>query len=85
MLIVSSPSGGCSAIVPSCSSAGGSSRISDSAVVLLPQPDSPASPSASPRRERQVDAVDDRVAAVADREPGDLEQGALIAGLAAAG
>ena len=52
-------------IVPDCSSVGGSSFISASAVVVLPQPDSPASPSASPRVERQVDPVDDRVAAVA--------------------
>ena len=45
-----------------------------SAVVVLPQPDSPASPSASPALERQVDAGDDRVAAVVDLQALDLEQ-----------
>ena len=74
MLIGSSPPGGRSVIVPACSSAGGSSRISASAVVRLAAARLARQPERLAARERQVDAVDDRVAAVADREPGDLEQ-----------
>ena len=36
----------------------GTSRRIDSAVTLLPQPDSPTSPSGSPRVDREADAVD---------------------------
>ena len=62
-------------IAPDCSSVAGSSFITESAVVVFPQPDSPASPSASPAIERQVDAVDDRpVVAVGDPQVLDLEQ-----------
>jgi hypothetical protein len=47
-LIGSSASGGRNVIVPAVVKVGGSSFISASAVVVFPQPDSPASPSASP-------------------------------------
>ncbi len=56
----------------------GSRPSSASAVVVLPHPDSPASPSASPRREREADAVDDRHDGagilVGDLEIADVEQ-----------
>ena len=64
-------------ISPDCSSPGGSSFITASAVVVLPQPDSPASPSASPGAELEVDAVDDRLPAVVDAQVLDLEQRAV--------
>ena len=79
MLIGSSSPGGRSVIFPDCSSVGGSSFISDSAVVVLPQPDSPASPSASPGSSVEVDPVDDRVAAVGHPQVADLEQRASSA------
>ena len=55
--------GGWRTISPSSSSDGGSSFITASAVVVLPQPDSPAEPERLARRERQVDAVDERAIA----------------------
>ena len=70
----SSAPGGRSVIVPLGTSAGGSSFMIASAVVVLPQPDSPASPSASPGSTVEVDAGHDRLPAVADLEALDLQQ-----------
>ena len=56
----------------------GMSLMTDSAVTVLPQPDSPTTPSVSPRVDREVDAVDRAHHAVVGREmrlePADLEQ-----------
>ena len=44
------------------------------AIVVLPQPDSPARPRISPARDRQVDAVDGDDVAVGDAEVADLDE-----------
>ena len=74
-LIGSARPGGRSVIRPLCSSEGGSSFISASAVVVLPQPDSPASPSASPGS--SVMSTPSTIGAAGRRHPQvlDLEQG----------
>ena len=63
-------------------------RMIESAVTLLPQPDSPTRPSVSPRRDREVDAVDRPHHAVAGEEVGlqplDLEHRASVARAAGA-
>ena len=55
----------------------------DIAVTVLPQPDSPTTPSVSPRLDRQIDAVDRAHHAVIGREmrlePADFEQRSLAA------
>ena len=74
MFTDSPPSGGFNVIVPPAFSAGGSSFMIASAVVVFPQPDSPASPTASPGCIDEVDPGDDRLAVPVHGQPLDLEQ-----------
>ncbi len=59
------------------------------AVTVLPQPDSPTTPSVSPRVDRQVDAVDRADHAVIGREmglqPADFEQALAVGHLTSPG
>ena len=71
-------------IVPLGSSAGGSSFMIASAVVVLPQPDSPASPSASPGSIERSTPGHDRLAAVVDLRPS-ISSSALMRAPAGAG
>ena len=70
----SSTPGGYSVIVPLGVSAGGSSFMIASAVVVLPQPDSPASPSASPGSIVRSTPATIGMPAVVDLQTLDLEQ-----------